>query len=111
MNKNEWILKLIEQHDSVNKEHYLICGYNIPKEETKSGSIWIDGGTNFVGLCDAEIKNREWLENYKNKLHPNDEWTNVNLETYGLWINVFNSAEGSQLVRDAMKAGTLGYLD
>jgi hypothetical protein len=50
--------------DSSNKEHYQICGYSIPKIEKTTKSVWIDGGSNIVGLFDAEITNREWLENY-----------------------------------------------
>lgn len=109
--KNKWILALIKLYDSPDKEHYQIYGYSIPKSEDSNSSVWIDGGTNIHGLFDAEIKDREWLENYKNKIHPNDEWTNVNLETYGKWIRVFNNEEGKQLVDDALKAHTVGYLD
>lgn len=109
--KNKWILELIKLYDSPNKEHYQICGYSIPKIEKTTKSVWIDGGSNIVGLFDAEITNREWLENYKNKLHPNDEWTNVNIDTYGKWIKVFDKEEGRQLVDDALKANVVGYLD
>lgn len=109
--KHEWILKLIKLYDSPNKEHYQIFGYNIPKIEGETGSVWIDGGTNIVGLFDAEIKDVEWLKNYKDNLHTNDEWTNVDLYTYGKWIKVFDKEEGSQLVNAALKAGVVGYLD
>ena len=108
---NKWILALIKLYDYPNAEYYQICGYNIPKKKDSTGSVWIDGGTNIVGYLDAEIKDRKWLENYKNKLHPNDEWTNVNLETYGLWIRVFNKDEGSELVSNALKEHVVGYLD
>lgn len=110
-NRHGWILNVIKLYDSIDKEHYQICGYNIPKKETETGSVWIDGGTNVMGMCDAEITDREWLESYKNKLHPNDEWTNVNLETYGLWIRTLDMKEGDQLIKDALKAGVVGYLD
>ena len=110
-NKNKWILALIKLYDSPNVEHYQICGYNIPKVETGTGSIWINGGTNMVGLFDAEITDRKWLEDYKNNLHPNDEWTNVNIETYGKWIRTFNDNEGHTLVNKAIEAHVVGYLD
>lgn len=79
--------------------------------KTNDKSIWIDGGTNYCGLFDAEIKDRKWLENYKNKLHPNDDWTNINLETYGRWIATINDDEKMELVKAACKAGVVGYLD
>lgn len=109
--KHEWILEIIKLCDSPNKEHYQICGYNIPKVDRATGSVWIDGGTNILGLFDAEIEDVEWLRNYKNNLHPNDEWTNVDLYTYGRWIKVFDKEEGNQLVNDALEAHVVGYLD
>lgn len=110
-NKNKWISALIKQHEYPNAEHYQICGYNIPKTPARTGSVWIDGGTNFVGLFDAEITDRKWLEAYKNNIHPSDEWTNVNLETYGKWIRIFNNEEGRRLVDAALEADVVGYLD
>lgn len=96
------------------RKYYKIQGEDIPMETKSKGnsnSIWIDGGTNFIGLFDAEITDREWLENYKKQLHPDDEWTNVNLETYGKWIRRFNHKEASELVNEALKVGVVGYLD
>ena len=112
MTRSQWIAALIKQCDSPDVEHYQICGYSIPRDYHSNGkSVWIDGGTNLVGLFDAEITDREWLENYKMKLHPNDEWTNVDIDTYGKWIRVFNNSEGHQLVDDAIKDHVVGYLD
>lgn len=88
-----------------------VFGHKIKIETPSTGSVWIDGGTRFCGLFDAEITDREWIESYKNKLHPNDDWTNVNIETYGRWIKEINYAEGNKLVNDALKAHVVGYLD
>jgi len=110
-NRDKWILKLIDLYDSPKEEHYLIQGYKIPKVNDGTGSVWIDGGSNICGLFDAEIIDREWLEIYKDIIHPHDEWTNVNLETYGKWIKVFNKEEGDRLVKAALKSNVVGYLD
>lgn len=80
-------------------------------KETNNKSIWIDGGTNYCGLFDAEITDRKWLEDYKNKLHSDDDWTNINIETYGRWIATVNDKEKMDLVEAAMKARVVGYLD
>lgn len=117
--KNQWTTNR-KNFDSIkyameqfgNKKYYKILGKDIPMEkDTVRKSIWIDGGTNFCGLFDAEITDRKWLENFKNELHPSDDWTNVDLETYGKWIRKFDDKEGSKIVDAALKAGVVGYLD
>ena len=92
-------------------KYYKVYGYDVPFNGRESGSVWVDGGTKFVGLFDAEITDAKWVENYKNNLHPNDDWTNVDVYTYGRWIKTFDYKEGSKLVDDAIKARVVGYLD
>jgi hypothetical protein len=84
-----------------------VCGrkINIIKESRQDDSVFV--GSGFIW---AEITDREWLTNYKNKLHPNDEWTNVNIETYGHWIGKFNSKEKHQIIEDALKANVVRSL-
>jgi hypothetical protein len=84
--------------------HYNIKEYSIPKEKDSNGSVWFK-------LFGAEITNREWLKNYKDKLHPNDDWTNVNLETYARWIHLFDRNEAKKLIDDALEDHVVGYLD
>ena len=67
--------------------------------------LWI------YGFAEARIDDRQWLEDYKNKLHPNDDWTNLNLETYCRWLYKVNDSERSTLINDACKAGVVGFLD
>ena len=95
------------------KNYCEVLGYKIEifQEQSSDCSVWIDGGTAFCGLFDVEITDRKWLENYKNELHPNDDWTNINLDTYGHWIKVVNPKEGNKLVKDALEARVVGYLD
>ena len=89
-----------------NRTYYKICGYDIPMEkETNSKSVW------FPGFAGAEITNRNWLTEYKNKLHPNDDWTNVNLETYVRWIGAIDYDERRSVIDAALKAHVVGYLD
>lgn len=111
MKNNIKLSELIKLYDSPTKEHYQIYGYNIPKVEDRTGSVWIDGGTNVQGLFDAEITDRKFVENFKNNTHPNDEWTDVNIETYAKWIRMFDDKEGSRLVDLALEVGVVGYLD
>lgn len=78
-------------------------------KETDNKSIWINGD---MSICKfAEITDKKWLEDYKNKLHPHDDWTNVNIETYARWIDVINHNEKLDLIEAAMKAKVVGYLD
>lgn len=89
-----------------NRKYYKVCGYDVPiEEETNSKSIW------FSGFAGAEITDRTWLAEYKNKLHPNDDWTNVNLETYVKWIRSIDEDERDHVISAAIEAGVVGYLD
>ena len=46
-----------------------------------------------------------------NKLHPNDEWTDVNLETYVEWIGAIDYDERRKVIDAALGAHVVGYLD
>ena len=89
-----------------NRKYYKICGYDVPMEkETNDSSLW------FPGFAGAEITNRDWLSTKKNELHPNDDWTNVNLETYVRWIGAIDYDERRSVIDAALKARVVGYLD
>ena len=89
-----------------NRKYYKVCEYDIPMEkETNEKSVW------FPGFAGAEITDRNWLTEYKNKLHPNDDWTNVNLETYVRWIGAVDCDERRSVIDAALKARVVGYLD
>lgn len=89
-----------------NKEYCNVCGYDIQLEkDTDDQNLW------FRGFAGAEITDRTWLEEYKNKLHPNDDWTKVNLETYVRWIGVIDFDERCNVIDEALKAKVVGYLD
>ena len=89
-----------------NRKYYNVCGYDVPMEnETNSKSVW------FPGFAGAEITDRNWLLEHKNKLHPNDDWTNVNLETYVRWIGAIDYDERRSVIDAALKARVVGYLD
>ena len=75
------------------------------EKETTQKSVW------FPGFAGAEITSREWLTEYKNKLHPNDDWTNVNLETYVRWIGAIDYDERREVISAALQARVVGYLD
>ncbi len=88
------------------RKYHKICGYDVPiEEETNCESIW------FSGFAGAEITDRNWLTEYKNKLHPNDEWTDVNLETYVKWIGAIDYDERRKVIDAALGAHVVGYLD
>ena len=97
---------LFAKSQYANRKYYKVCGYDVPMEkETKEKSVW------FPGFAGAEITSREWLTEYKNKLHPNDDWTNVNLETYVRWIGAIDYDERRAVIDAALKARVVGYLD
>ena len=88
------------------REYYNVCGYDVPKEkESNNSSVWVRG------FADAKITDRQWLVNYKDTLHPNDDWTDVNVETYARWLNVIDDDEHDKLVNDALKAHVVGFLE
>lgn len=88
------------------KKYCKVCGYDIQiEEETNRKDIW------FNGFAGAQITDRKWLTEYKNKLHPNDDWTKVNLETYVRWIGTIDFNERCQVIDAAMAAKVVGYLD
>lgn len=90
-----------------NREYYQICGYDIPKEkeEPNRKDIW------FPGFAGAQITDKNWLIEYKNNLHPNDDWTNVNIETYARWIGAIDYDERHNAINAALDANVVGYLD
>lgn len=89
-----------------NRTYYSICGYDVPKEkDTNDECIWMRG------FAEARIDDREWLINYKNTLHPNDDWTNVNIETYARWLHAIDNSERHKVIDAALEAGIVGFLD
>lgn len=102
------VLKRIDEYEKFNIErnidhgHSHIMGFNIPNEPDGAGCVHLGSGG---------IEDREWLKNYKNKLHPNDDWTDVNLDTYAKWIVLINHEEYSLVLDEALKANVVGYLD
>ena len=111
-NKNQWHTN--RRFDSIlfaksmyaDRKYYDVCGYNVPMEaETNENSLW------FPGFAGAQITDRKWLTAKKNELHPNDDWTNVNLETYVKWIGAIDYDERRKVIDDALKARVVGYLD
>ena len=106
---NDYIHKLSREITRLNKYfnqnygHYNVKEYKIPKEKDSSGRI-------ILRLFNADI-DREWFKEYKEKLHPNDDWTNVNLETYARWIHLFNRDEADELLDKALKDNVVGGLD
>ena len=103
---NDYIHKLSREITRLTKacEHYNIKNYNIPKEKDEIGSVWLR-------LSSAEITDRKWLKDYKDRLHPNDDWTSVNIETYAKWIHLFDREEADELLNKALNARVVGYLD
>ena len=101
------VLKRIDKIEELNKKlnidygYSKVLGFNIPNERKQTETISLGAG---------EIKDRMWLENYKNKLHPNDDWTNVDLDTYAEWIVIIDNAEYNFVLDEALKAGVVGYL-
>ena len=94
------------QYRYSDRKYCKICGHDVPiEEETTTKSIW------FNGWAGAEITDRNWLTEYKNKLHPNDDWTNVNLDTYVKWIGAIDYDERRDVISAALKANVVGYLD
>ena len=63
------------------------------------------------GFSDVRIDDRKWLEDYKSKLHPDDDWTNINLEAYCRWLCVIDNNERRKLIDDAIKDGIVGFLE
>jgi hypothetical protein len=66
-----------------------------------------------LSWCVAEIES-EWLNEYRNKLHPNDEVTNMDLSTYAHYyfdIEELYRDEVPNVIDDALEAGVVGYLD
>ena len=93
-------------YDEKKKKYKEVFGHKILLLESKNKtSIWI------YGFADAEITDKKWLEEYKNKLHPNDDWTDVNLETYGRWLYKINDKERKELINEALKANVVGFLE
>lgn len=94
------------KYEYANKKYYKVCGYDVPMEkETNSKSVW------FPGFAGAEITDRNWLAEKKAELHPNDDWTNVNLETYVRWIGAIDYDERRAVIDAALQAHVVGYLD
>lgn len=102
------VLERIDDMEEFNKKynidygHSQVLGFNIPNEPDKTGTVFLGAGN---------IEDRTWLENYKNKLHPNDDWTSVPLDTYAEWIVVINKDEYHLVLNEAIEAGVVGYLD
>lgn len=94
----------------MSKKYCYVFGKKLPLiKETDDKSIWINGD---MSICQfAEITDKKWLDDYKNKLHPNDDWTNINIETYARWIDVINHNERLNLIEAALNAKVVGYLD
>ena len=89
------------------QDFYIIQGKEVEKcedDETKE-NVWFRFDLGF-----AQIK-REWLQKYKEKHHPNDDWTNVDLTTYAENINWFDEYYYDNMITEAIKAGAVGYLD
>jgi hypothetical protein len=116
-NKQQWFSNKVFSSISFAKEkfggreYYIIDNTIIPKSnnaelEREKDSHWIK----FM-LGEGQVKSTEWLTNYKNNKHPNDDWTHVDLITYSKYIYMFNYKEVSDLIDSAMKDGVLGYLD
>ena len=95
-------MEAINKHSSVDYGHSNILGFNVPNEKEDTGIVWLGAG----GIGD-----RMWFENYKNKLHPNDDWTNVNADTYAKWIVVIDNEEYQLVLNEALEAGVVVYLD
>lgn len=62
-------------------------------------------------LGSGEITNRQWLIDYKYKLHPHDDWACVDVDTYAWNLCRFNLQEVHDIIDAAMKAKVIGYLD
>lgn len=94
-----------------NREYYTIDNIVIPKANNKEiegskSSYWIQF---FLGQ--GHVQSESWLIKYKNKKHPNDDWTNVDLVTYAKYMHLFNDREVMDLIDEASVDGVLGYLD
>lgn len=74
-------------------------------QEDQDKSVW------FRGFADFEVTDKQWVEDYKNTLHPNDDWTNMNVATYGRWLAKINNQERHDLFDAAHKAGLLGFVE
>ena len=96
----------------VNKIIYRVKGHEFPQWRDYVGeSVMVR--FRIMSWCVAEIKS-EWLNEYKNKLHPNDEVTQMDLSTYAHYyfdIEELYRDDVLNVIDDALKAGVVGYLD
>lgn len=93
------------------REYYNIEGVILPKANDKELKRARNNHQVSFMLGKGDILSTEWLANYKNSKHPNDDWTQVDLVTYSKYIYMFNHEELDNLISEAAKAGVLGYLD
>lgn len=95
-----------------NKNIYCVKGYEFSKRGNDVGeSVWVR--FRIMPWCVAEIESK-WFNEYKNKLHPNDEVTNMDLNTYAHYyfdIEGLYRNDVPDVIDDALKAGVVGYLD
>lgn len=88
------------------KEYYEVFGRKIKKiDEYNSATIYV---ASIISSADIE---RQWVIDYKNNLHPNDDWTNVNVETYGRWLSSIDSNESHKLIGDALEAHVVSFIE
>lgn len=84
-------------------EYYKVYGYNVPDVRQFKIGCWV--------ARIASIEDLDWLQGYKDRIHPDDDWTPVDLETYCYWIGEFDYKEANNLIAAALEANAVGYLD
>mgnify|MGYP003563983755 CR=1 FL=1 len=85
---------------------YIVNGIEIEPEARRDKSVWIR-----YMLGSGQITDRQWLIDYKQKLHPHDDWTCVDVDTYAWNLCKFDLQEVHNIIDAAMKAKVVGYLD
>lgn len=102
MTKEEARILISELKEKADEGYYTIGWHKIKIEEETDGE--------YIILNNRATIEKKWLKEYKNKLHPADDWTNVNLETYVKNIINFDIDEMTTLLNLAKSIGVFKML-